>query len=212
MPPSYRKPRGERQREMNTRHLFTLDSLPKDSSSPEENSFDSLCFQPRKADRGLPGIQIPAAACSLSIRLACRPVAAFVVVQCPGATQNANESGLPCPAESICVMPMIPSLPSQRPSPKVAWGSRPIRHRLSTCSPLPHYGVSITSLTATHRVPTGDRSGSCVSQHLYFESSVGELVSQHGNCVSRWGRQALLLDASPATLSVNRACGFRVRI
>jgi hypothetical protein len=48
MPPLFRKPRGKRRRETITRRLFTLDSLPKDSSSPEENSFDSLCFQPRK--------------------------------------------------------------------------------------------------------------------------------------------------------------------
>jgi hypothetical protein len=54
--------------------------------------------------RRLPGIQIPADAQALSIRLAQRPVAAFVVAQSSGATQNANESGLPCPARACRIM------------------------------------------------------------------------------------------------------------
>jgi len=165
MPPSYRKPRGARRREMNTRRLSTLDSLPKDFSSPEENSFDSHCFQPRKAVRGLPGIQIPAAACSLSIRLACRPVAAFVVASCSGATQNANEPGLPCPAHAVRIMRTARVFAFAKII--VRWLQRlpPQSRSAIYLQPTP----PLTSLEhaadkAAHRLPTGVVSGSCVSQ------------------------------------------------
>jgi hypothetical protein len=46
---------------------------------PKRTRLTHICFQPRKTVRGLPGTQIPAAACGLPIRLANRPVAAFVV-------------------------------------------------------------------------------------------------------------------------------------
>ena len=194
MPPSYRKPRGEHRRAKNTRRLFTLDSLPKDSSSPEENSFDSHCFQPRKADRGLPGIQIPAAACGLSIRLACRPVAAFVVAQCSGATQNANESGLPCPARAVRIMrtarvfafakTIARGLPRLPPPESSALYLQPT-------PPLTSFKHAAD--TAANRLPTGVVSGSCVSQFHRFESSVGEQLALHGNHASRCGGQAVLL-------------------
>lgn len=153
MPPSYRKPRGERRREMNTRLLFTLDSLPKDSSSPEENSFDSHLLPTKESRARTGGNTNPVSRTGLSIRLAYWPVATFVVAQCLGATQDANETGLPCPARARASCTRFLSLPSQRSSPETSGGFRHQIDRLSTCSPLPHYGVLITSLTATHRVP-----------------------------------------------------------
>ncbi len=145
MPPSYRKPRDERLREMNTRRLFTLDSLSKDFSSPEENSFDSHCFQPRKCRSGLPGIQIPAAPrhcpsvwpigqsllSSWQTSLWCHP-------ELPTSPDCLARRKL----DASCIG--FASLPSQRPSSDSTRGFRLARCQLSTCSPLPHLRVLST--------------------------------------------------------------------
>ncbi len=96
MPPSYREPRGEHQREIITRRLFTPDSLTKGFSLPKENPFAD-CFLPSKEmPRGPPRKQISAVSQASSIRLAYRPVAAFVAALCPRANEDADESELPC--------------------------------------------------------------------------------------------------------------------
>jgi hypothetical protein len=146
MPPSYRKPRGERRRKKNTRLLFTLDSLPKDSSSPEENSFDSLCFQPRKADRELTGTQIPpaASACPSVWPNGQSLLSSWLNVLVPTRTPTrpdclARQKPVHHAQTFVFAFAKIIARELQRPPPP--------RSRLSTCSPLPHYGVSITSLT-----------------------------------------------------------------
>ena len=70
-----------------------------------------------------------------------RPVTAFVVALCSSATWSANESGLPCPAQDLdnlsspCVFAFAKTIAQsdeRLPSPSL---------QLSTCSPLPRYGV-----------------------------------------------------------------------
>ena len=111
------------------------------------------------------------------------------------------------PGKSQCFLRCLLSLPSQRSSPDAPCGFRRRAHRLSTDCPLPHYGVLITR--ATTRAPGTNPAAVVVPalvsvSSLSHESSVGELVAQHGKHVSRCGLPAVLLDARDLTLSVNR--------
>lgn len=196
MPPSFQKPREWSCQRVSTRRLSTLDSLPKDSSSPEENSFDVRLLPTKEMRRRrLPGIQIPTGARALSIRLASWPVAAFVVASCSGANQNANETGLPCPAETCasCARFRLGLRQDHRPNVSAASAARTIGFLLAAHSPAMAFESRLRHRRTGYQ--SGGHSGSCVSQLLRNESSVGELVSQPGNHASRWGRQALLLDS-----------------
>ena len=179
---------------------------------PKRTRLTHICFQPRKADRGLPGIQIPAAACSLSIRLACRPVAAFVVALCSGATQNANEPGLPCPARAVCIVQTCRVFAFAKII--VRWHRRlppPSRSAIYLQPTPPLTSLKHATDRVAHRLPTGVVSGSCVSQFHRFESSVGKQFSLHGNRASRCGGQAVLLYDPRLTDKVRRF-DFSLRI
>ena len=91
--------------------------------------------------RRLTGRQIPPDAPAPSIRLALWPVATFVVAVCLGATQDANEPGLPCPAQNFDVMPKLSVLAFAKSIAQAPGGFRRQLARLSTDCPLPRYGV-----------------------------------------------------------------------
>jgi len=147
-------------------------------------------FQPRKCQRGLPGIQIPAAREAYSIRLACRPVVAFVAAYVPSCQRGRRRVRTALPGAQAVHHASPHVFAFAKTSAQQRRGFRLTCRRLSTCNPLPHYGVLITSLTATHRLPTGGRSGSCVSQFLQSMSSVSERLSPRGKYDSECGRQA----------------------
>ena len=110
---------------MNTRRLFTLDSLPKDSSSPEENSFDSHL---------LPTKEMPRSTCrehkSRQVRSIAHPFGLTAShcfrrgfnVSVPPETPTSPDCLARRKCRASCTT--FPSLPSQRPSSEVAGGFR----------------------------------------------------------------------------------------
>ena len=137
--------------------------------------------------------QLPRAACP-SVWLVGQSLLSSWLI-CPRATQDANESGLPCPAQPqthLAFQPRPCLRKDHRPTSNEAPAPLPSAFYLQS-TPL-HASFNHAADKATHRLPTGIACSSCVSQFLRSESSVGEPVSQRGNHVPRCGRQAVLLD------------------
>ena len=181
---------------MSTRLLSTLDSLPKDSSSPEENSFDARLLPTKEQPHvTLPGIQLPARCAAdpsvwptgqslLSSWLhASVPPEAPTRPDCLARRRLMRHAHVSVLAFAKIIARERWRLPPPEFSAIYLQPTPPLR-RLKHAFDLRRTGYQ-----------SGGRSGSCVSQHLCFESSVGEQFSLLGNHVPRWGRQALLLDS-----------------
>ena len=166
---------------MRTRRLSTLDSLPKDSSSPEENSFDARLLPTKEQPHATsPGTQLPA-------RCAADPS-----VWPTG--QSLLSSWL-----NALLLPKAPTRPdclarqkrAHRTHGSVLAFAKIIAREFRRLPPLERSAFYLQPTPPLRRLKhafdlrrtgyqSGGRSGSCVSQHLCLESSVGELVSQHG--------------------------------
>ena len=83
MPPSYREPRGECQREVITRRLPTLESLTKGFSPPEENPFADCFFPTKEMPRKAAENTNPGSPAGILHPSGSRPVAAFVAAYVP---------------------------------------------------------------------------------------------------------------------------------
>jgi len=183
MPPLYRKPRGERLRDQITRRLFTLDSLPKDCSSPEAHSLGSHLLPAKEMPPAAwSGIQIPIRRTALSIRLAKRPVAAFVVAFLSWCHPRRQRVRTALPGGTACVMHAA----------SVFACAKNIARAWSWLPPPPFSALYLQPTPPRRRLKhacdhsrtgyqSGGRRGSCVNQSLHLESSVGELVAQLGN-------------------------------